>query len=291
MTASITNATTKAVANDLSVAELLASYIIEAAYSAVGARATVRNESLMGRETDTMKFPAWPALSAAAVAETADLTNTAINPTNVTITVGEVGLMATVTDAQQEDDILAGLDGYARQLGRALADKMDADVTSLYSGFSTAVGDITNGLSQEDFLNAIRELDSNDAPGGRVAVLHPVQWSQLGKDIVVNGGSVWGADSPQDSRFGQQGPNAGVIFNVPVWQTTNVPTNTRTNPFYDGALYSSEALGFVSKREGRVEFDRDASFRLTEIVTTSRYGVGELVDDYGVALYSNQTAA
>lgn len=290
MTALITNAITTTTNASLSTAEILASYVIEAAYSATGVRQTIRNESLAGDPSDTMKFPAWPALAATDVAENVDLTNTALVPTNVTITVGEVGIMTTITDATTEDDILAGLDGYATQLGRAVGDKMDADVTALFSGFSNAVGDITNGLSQEDILTAIRTLDANDTPGQRMGVLHPVQLAQLGGDIMANGGQVWGGSSPQDSRFGAQGPMYGTIFNVPFWQTTNVPTNTRTNPVYDGAIYSREALAFVDKRSVRVEFERDASFRLTEIVLTARYGTGELVDDYGVALFSNQTA-
>jgi hypothetical protein len=290
MTASITNATTTTNGGALSIAEMLSSYIIDAAYSALGVRTTIRNESLAGKETDTMKFPAWPALAAAAVAETADLVNTAIVPTSVSITVGEVGIMTTLTDNQQEDDIIAGLEAYAANLGKAVADKMDADVSALYSGFSNAVGDIANGLSQEDFLGAIRTLNANDAPGDMQAVLHPIQWSQLGQDIVTNGGSIFSADTPQDSRFGTRMPNAGTLFNVPIWQTTNVATNTRTNEVYDGAIYSREALAFVAKREARVEFERDASFRLTEVVVSSRYGVGELVDDYGVALYSNAAA-
>lgn len=290
MTASVTNATTTTVGDDLSLTEWVESRIIEAAYSATFLRGTVRNTSLAGRATDTDKFPAWPALSAASVAETSDLSNTEINTTNVTITVGEVGIMATLTDAQLEDDILAGIDPYAMQLGKALADKQDADIATLFSSFSNATGDTTNGLSQEDVLGAIRALDSRDTPGQRYGVLHPVQFAQLGLDIVTNGGSVWGADSPQDTRFGNQPPNVGSIFNIPFWQTTNVPTNTRTNPVYDGAIYSSEALAYVSKREARVEFERDASFRLTEVVVTARYGTGELVDDYGEVLYSNSTA-
>lgn len=289
MTASVTNAITTTEGADFSVSELLADGIIEAAYSRTIARPLVRNESLAGDPSDTKKFPAWPAVAAASVAETSDLANTALDPTSVTITVGEIGVMGTVTDNQTEDDILAGLDQYARQYGRAVADKMDADLLALTSGFSNANGDNTNGLSQEDILTAIRALEARDVPGPYRGVLHPVQKGQLGLDIVTNGSSVWSGDSPQDERFGPR--NVMDVFGVMFATSTNVPSNTRTNPVYDGAIWGEDALAFVTKREPRVEFDRDASFRLTEIVVTARYGVGELVDAYGQALYSNSTAA
>lgn len=289
MTASVTNAITTTEGADFSLAEVLADGIIEAAYSNTVMRPLVRNESLSGQPSDTKKFPAWAAVAAASVAETSDLANTALDPTSVSLTVGEVGVMGTLTDNQQEDDILAGLDGYARQYGRALADKEDADIAALTSGFSNATGDTTNGLSQEDILTAIRALEARDVPGVLRGVLHPVQKGQIGLDIVTNGSTVWGGDNPQDARFG---PRKVIdLFGVMFASSTNVPSNTRTNPVYDGAIWGEDALAFVSKREARVEFDRDASFRLTEIVVTSRYATGELIDAYGQVLYSNSTAA
>lgn len=289
MTASVTNAITTSEGADLSLAEVLADGIIDAAYSRTVMRPLVRNESLTGKSSDVMKFPAWPAVAAAAVAETADLANTALDPTSTSITVSEIGVMGTITDEQQEDDVLAGLDGYARQYGRAVSDKWDADIAALLSGFSNATGDVTNGLSQEDVLTAIRALEARDVPGTLRGALHPVQKGQLGLDIVTNGSTVWGGDNPQDGRFG---PRTMIdIFGVMFASSTNVPTNTRTNAVYDGAIWGEDALACVTAREARVEFERDASFRLTEIVVTARYGVGELTDAYGQVLYSNQTAA
>lgn len=289
MTASITNAITTAVGAELSWAEVLADSIIEAAYSKTVMRPLVRNESLAGKSSDVLKFPAWPAVAAASVAETSDLANTSLDPTAVSLTVGEVGVMFTITDNQNEDDILSGLEEYARQGGRAVADKQDADLATLTSGFSNANGDITNGLSQEDILTAIRALESRDAPGPYAGVLHPVQRGQLGLDIVTNGSSIWSGDSPQDQRFGPR--QYMDVFGVTFASSTNVPTALRTNTVYDGAVFSKEALAFVEKRATRVEFDRDASFRLTEIVLSTRYATGELVDAWGQALYSNSTAA
>lgn len=285
--ASFSNATTTSNADELSFYELVDTMIIDAAYSSTVMRPLVREANLIGRPSDTHKFPIWPALTAAAVAETADLSNTAINTTSVSITAGEVGIMATLTDEQNEDDILSGPDPYAAQLGRAVADKWDADLAALLAGHANESGTTGTALTQADFLAAIRALDSRDAPKPYVAVLHPVQAAQLGSDIVTNGGNIWGGAG--DGRFGSQDRHMfGRFFGVDVYQSTNVSTDATD---YDGAIFSrGQTYGMVVKRNVRVEYERDASMRVTEMVVTARYGVGELVDTYGQGLTSGVSA-
>ena len=285
MTASAVNATTRTSAAELTQTEVVDANVIEAAYSATVMRPLVRNASLAGRPTNAMNFPAWPALTAAAVAETADLANTQIDTSEIAVTVGEVGILITVTDALQEDDILAGLAAYGQQGGRALADKQDADLAALLASFSNSTGTTGAALTQARFLAAIRALDARDAPKPYVAVLHPVQLAQLNSDIATNGGNVMAGTG--DRRVGAQGVQTN-WFGVDIYQTTNV-TNDGTD-YFGGIFSRGQALVHVSKREARTEFERDVSFRLTEIAITSRYGVGELVDNYGQEILSGMTA-
>lgn len=287
---SFTAATTRTTADDLYEASLLDSQIIDAVYSTRVMAPLMRNYSLVNRPTNTAKFPRWPALTAASVAETADLANTQINTTSVTATVGEVGITIALTDALQEDDILAGTAAYARQAGMALADKMDADSAALLSGFANTTGVTTGGLTVAAFLDAISALERRDAPGPYVAVLSPVQVHQLRQAMAASSAS-W-VNNVDDRRLGTNA-NAGFVgnwFGVDVYQSTNVPTNTRaTVAVFDGAIFTrGQALVWIEKRAARSETERDASARLTEITVTSRYGVAELVDEYGQTLYSNQ---
>ena len=287
----LATSTLRSTADDFYIAHVLSQNVIDAAYSARFMRSLVTVESIAGANTNTKKWPSWPALSASSVAENADISPTAISTGGVTITVGEVGLSTTLSDALQEDDFLAGVMPYGAQLGRALADKEDADIAALLSGFSNTTGDNTNGLAVEDVVAAVRALEARDAQGMYRGVLHPIQFHQLGYDVMVTKTSpMFAGDSPQDTRWGQSQAYKGEFYNIPWYATTNVPTATRTNPVYDGGVFTNEALAFLVKREARVELERDASFRLTEIVVTSRYGVGELVDAYGQTLYSNQSA-
>lgn len=290
--ASFTSATLTSTADDLYYTDIVETSITEAAYSNTVMRGLVKNGSLAGRPSDTLKFPSWPALTAASVAENADLANTAISTGGTSITVGEVGIMVAVSDTLEEDDILSGLAEYGRQGGRALADKMDADIATLVGAFSNTTGDDASALTYANFIAGLRELEARDAPGPYVAVLHPVQVGQLHNDIQTNGGAFWGAGTQDnDSRFGMMRRAArGEVAGVDIYSTTNTPTGGTTG-YYGGIFSKGEALAFVAKREARVEFDRDASARLTEIVITSRYGVGELVDAWGETLISDTTAA
>lgn len=289
--ASFTLATTRTSANDLYYTDIVNTSVIDAVYSNTVMRGLVRNESLAGRPSDTMKFPSWPALTAASVAETTDLTNTEIATGGVSITVGEVGIMTSLTDALTEDDILRGASEYGDQLGKALADKEDADLAALVASFSNTTGVDTDSLTYADHIAALRALEARDAPGPYVAVYHPVQVGQLHNDVAANGGAFWGAGTQDnDSRFGAMRRGSyGVLASVAIYSSTNVPTGGLTG--YFGGMFSPAALAFVSKREARTEFERDASARLTEIVVSSRYGVGELVDAWGQTVISDTTTA
>lgn len=288
MTVSFTDATTRATADDLYYANILDSSVIDAIYSTRVMAPLVRNYSLAGKPSNTAKFPRWPALTAASVAETADLANTNIATTSVTATVGEVGITIAVTDALQEDDILSGLAEYGAQGGKALADKMDADSASLLSGFSNTTGVTTGGLTVDTFLSAIGALEARDAARPFVSVLHPVQWNQLAKDIASSTATIHSNNT--DMQVGTKPGYVGNWFGVDIFQSTNVPTNTRSaTAVYDGAIFTrGQALVHVSKRDARSEFERDASARLSEITVTARYADAELVDEYGQVLYSNQ---
>ena len=78
----------------------------------------------------------------------------------------------------------------------------------------------------------------------------------------------------------------GTLFGVEVSQTSVCPT---ANSAADrtGAMFSSDAIGLVTKRPPRIEMQRDASARGTELVATVAYGVGELVDTAGVPIITD----
>jgi HK97 family phage major capsid protein len=102
-------------------------------------RNLVRNYTIIGGGK-SVEVPIYATVSAAAVAEATDLSNTAVNPSSVTITASEVGIMTTLTDLARNSASRNVAGDIGRLFGEAIARKMDADLSGLFTGFSTEKG-------------------------------------------------------------------------------------------------------------------------------------------------------
>ena len=263
--------------------------IIEEARASVIIAPTITHHSLQGQPGKVLTVPKWPSVSASAVSEATDLSNTAINPTGVPITASEVGIMSTITDLLVESDILGeltGNDGYSLTHARAIADKIDYDIAALFPALAgaSAVGTSGTDITLANWLTAIYTLDAANARGPRVGVLHPVQYKHLRSALSVATGVVYGGKE-EFSRTGQ----VDVLFGVPTFQTTNVGAGA-TSIDWAGAMYVKEALAMLTKWAARTELQRDASLRATELVTVVCYGLAEVMDVFGVSIQTDATA-
>ena len=244
-------------------------------------RPLVRNYDMTGTPGLTAQVPIYPTVSAAGVADGTDLSNTAFATTKKEITASEVGVMVTLTDLLEEasnDDTAAAV---GRQLGAAMAEKVDTDLASLFSGFSNTVGSANDELTVDDFFKAAATLRNNKAPGPYVAVIHPYQAFQLKKLLAGNGNTPMNNHDLANEalRTGFVGQIAG----IQIFEST-VVTGADSAGAFTGAAMSADALGYMVKRSMRIETQRDASLRATEIVGSMAYGTLELFDAYGVGI-------
>ena len=90
---------------------------------------------LQGQPSVAIDIPQAVKETAAALTEGTEVTNTALDTNKVTLTAAEIGIQATVTDVLEMSDIPAAHAGRLRILGRAMADKLDVDITVLFGGF------------------------------------------------------------------------------------------------------------------------------------------------------------
>ena len=280
--------------DDLIYTAIINDRIIDYARAAVVCPQLCRQADLSLEAGKAYSFPKWSSLTAAAIAEGDDMADTALTTDTVTVTASEVGVMVTVKDLAAESDIVNGLEDYARQLGLAVADKIDSDICALFPAFAggTAVGTSGADLTDDTFLEALYTLEAANGPKPYAAVLHPVQVHDLRSDIITNGGTFYGpavgatlagAQNIVDHGNGY----VGSLFGVDIFQTTNVPL-ANADADRAGAIFAKgEALGLVTKWPVRTELQRDASARATEIVVTSCYGVGELMDSFGVPIVTD----
>ena len=86
-------------------------------------RPLVKNYAIAGGGK-SVEVPVYSAVSAAAVSEATDLSNTAINPTSVTITASENGIMTTLTDLGRNASPRNVAADIGRLFGEAIAKKI-----------------------------------------------------------------------------------------------------------------------------------------------------------------------
>jgi len=244
-------------------------------------RPLVKNYAITGGGK-SVEVPIYAAVSAAAVSEAADLSNTAINPTSVTITASENGIMTTLTDLGRNAAPRNVAADIGKLFGEAIAKKIDTDLTALFGGFSNTVGSATTVMSAALIFNAVAKLRATGVPSDNLAcILHP----NVAFDLKSGLSNTFANPNPGAGNEALRTGFAGQIAGVSVYETSNMADASGNNPGttgdYKGAVFHSDALGLAMMQDLKIETQRDASLRADEIVATAVYGVGELQDSYG----------
>ena len=257
-------------AGELVAAEIVSRLIIDAAYSEAVLPPLIRMADISAASTLTVEFPKWPLLSATDLTEGTDASNSAVNTTSTSVPADEAGIMITVTDMLLEGSGMGGLEPYAMELGKALANKIDTDIMAEVADFSNSVGSTGVNMTEADFLEAIYMLESGNAVGPFAAVLHPIQVHDLRTALAASTGAVWGGPSAPAADLGA----FASLYGVDVYKSTNC-ASVNTNADRQGVMMpvgAQSGLAYVLKTAARTEFQRDASLRATEIVVTAIYG-------------------
>ena len=265
------------------LSELYTEIVAEALFTASERsimRPLVKNYAIAGGGK-SVEVPIYSAVSAAAVSEATDLSNTAINPTSVTITASENGIMTTLTDLGRNASPRNVAADIGRLFGEAIAKKIDTDLTALFDGFSTSVGAADAALTVAKMFEAVANLRNSAVPIADVsAVLHPM----IAYDLKANLTNTFANSNANDlANEALRNGFVGRLAGVPIFETSNI-ANTGTTGDYKNGVFHRDALGLAMMQDLKIETQRDASLRADEIVATSVYGVGELHDSYGVEI-------
>ena len=244
----------------------------------------VKNYAISGGGK-SVEVPIYAAVAAAAVSEASDLSNTAINPSSVTITAAEVGIMTTLTDLARNSAPRNVAGDIGRLFGEAIAKKMDQDLLALFDGFSTAVGTDSAALSPATIFNAASTLRALGLPVEETyCVLHP----KVAFDLKSGLTNTFAGLSTDLSNEALRGGFIGQIAGIKIFETGNM-ANTGTAGDFKGGMFHKDALGLAMMQDIKIETQRDASLRADEIVATAVYGVGELHDSYGVEVLADSS--
>ena len=213
-----------------------------------------------------------------------------IGMTTVDLTASEVGAKIILTDqlvAQSQPSVFSMV---GRQLGDGMARKKDRDVIALYTALNggTTLGATTKFMTAVNFAGA-----TGGARGSKVfptyAIQHPHAVYAYAKDTTAIGSSNnWPEDLNRDKlgKFWSQRSFNGVAL----FEDGNIDPDSGDDAI--GVLAEKGAMVVLTSVNQKVERQRDASLRGTELVMTARYGVFELDDSKGFPLtYDASTPA
>jgi N4-gp56 family major capsid protein len=247
-------------------------------------RNLVRNYTIAGGGK-SVEVPIYANVSASAVNEATDLSNTAVNPTSVTITASEVGIMTTLTDLARNSASRNVAGDIGRLFGEAIARKIDADLSALFTGFSTErAGGAGQELTVADVFEAVADLRTANAPAPYYGVFHPKQIFNVKKSLT---NTFVGRDTELSNEAMRTG-FVGTIAGVQIFESSNISVDGSDDSI--GGVFSQDALALAMMQDLKIESQRDASLRADEIVATAVYGVSEIHDSYGVKLTADTLA-
>jgi N4-gp56 family major capsid protein len=243
-------------------------------------RGLVRNFTVSKNTGKVLQVPIYPVSTATALTEADDLTPSAVSTNVANITLAEVGLMTNVSDLSlnySESNIISDV---GRLFGEAIALKIDQDIAALFDDFTTtAIGTGTgDNVTAADVFNAIAKLRTKSVdPSGMVCVLHPLVAHDLKSSIT----STFGAPA---SEMGNEAMRTGLVGNlggVPVYESAAI---TSASGVSKGAVFHRDAIGLAIGDDIKIETQRDASARATELVGSATYGVAQLQETYGAEM-------
>jgi hypothetical protein len=233
------------------------------------------------------KINSYPALTAQSVAEGVDYANPTewTKTNNGTLTPGEIIVQVTLSDRRIETDPEDAQRDAAQEMGNAIATKIDTDIASVFTDFSTDKGGTGTALTIAKCAAAMSVLRNNKVPNPIYFVLHPYAWhdiwTELGQPAATKVllGDV--ANEALRSFYVSDMLNAQWFINA------NIAVNA--TPDAVSAVFNPGALAFDSRKAPTMEPERDASLRAWELNFSAGYAYGERRDSFGVKLTHDAT--
>lgn len=232
----------------------------------------------------------------------AAVANTALTDGSATVTVArysksyEASDLARMTQGGIIDPVLFAQDA---MMSGALS--LTSLIANLVDNFATVVGTTTVDATAGNFLDAISQLEINLVQGPYMAVLHPVQWGDIRKDLALSvGGAIQFA--PATAEFittrgiGFQGSLAGVdVFTSSFVPTANAGADRAGGMFGRGAIVWADGTIPLQGLPTQVvigskvlfEMDRTAKSGLTAYVSHVYLGASEGIDLAGVSIITD----
>lgn len=222
----------------------------------------------------------------AQITDADDLASQTFNPTVANqLTPYEFGAQFFLTDTHRRNHPFAIDSDAPRELGMAMAQKVEKDLLALFTSFTGGTllssGNMTWGL----ILAAQALLRAQNPEGNLACVMHPYQLHSMGTALIPGAGlSQTNAPALQDSLIRKFW--VGNAYGIDFYHTSNLAAGTGVT----AGMFVQEALALDSRVPPGIEPERDASRRGYELNMTATYAAGVWRPAWGVKIQTAGTA-
>jgi len=292
-----------------SVIDMLSFAMMEEARPSMVMSQFVKQYDISSQPSNVLDIPILNDTGAASsLAEVTAASNTAVDPTEVSITVAKyvqnydiydevlasqvwspVNIGA-FTDGVIPAEVVGKLMPYAQLGGRALMEAIETQLTALLGAHTTTVGSLGVNLSHTNFITAMYELDANDAKGKKIAILHPIQVSDLRVALGVATTTTSPLVVKQAENFINDNPIygfAGNLLGVDVYQSTLVPEIHTAADRAGGMFIDQLTYAIAFKWFPKLELSRTPKSFLSSLTSSVSFGVVEVRDGHGVSILTD----
>jgi hypothetical protein len=231
--------------------------------------------------------------SAGDIGEADDLTSSAFTPSaDQTLTPSEIGLQFFVTDKRVSSELPENWRNDASQeLGFAALDKIETDLigemANLTGGTVGASGTVITWGYVAAAIAVARNANKNAAKP-LSCVLHGYQWAVLAKSASIAGATSMAQSSDLSNQATQaSGVQVASFMGVPIYQVFAAADSSTD---FTGGVFPREAIAIDWRQAIRVEAERDASRRGTELNMSGLYAHGVWRPARGVKMIFNAAA-
>jgi hypothetical protein len=256
-----------------------------------------REMNLMGALVDNRSASGWmsrkvpirPAITAVTVAETDDFSSpTTFGKTSLaTLTPSEIIAQVLLTDQDMETDPDSATGDATMELGGAIATKIDVDLVTLFASFATDIGDGAGAAATLSNISAGVAIlrNAHAMQYGEVnIVLHPYHWHDIWVELGQPSTNIVASDAANEAL------RAYTVNRMlgATWMTSSNISIDASDDAVSG-MFVRPALMLDTRRAPRLEVERDASARATELNMTAGYAVGIVRDTFGLGFTADAT--
>lgn len=279
-----------AISNSTSLNDLVGQIVSQDAISAAYATRVMRNivsvyDVPLG--AGSIVVPIFSGITEGSLTEGTATTSTTWNSDGLTLTPVERGIYVQISKRVLHADPFTDLAPYGEQLGRSLAAGEDTAVLAIMgSGVwsNTARGNAGQRLAASGFREAISALEAANAPKPYYCVMHPETWGNLRASF---GDAATFADVGKQivEGFGEGAPAAmsnyvGAPYGVPVFISTNVPTNVDKY----NVMFSKQAVALAIMKDIGVDVFDNVTARAFDLMAWRSAHQGIVNASYGISL-------